>query len=107
MSQPDAGYFLRAERGYRCTAHQKKLIGFAAVVNGLSAAEYVRTTVAERAKTVVTEAYSVTLTLRDWQQVSHALRSSGVPSEEVSAVLNRYDDQAKSLKQILDRNSSD
>ena len=104
---PEPKVVREARFEFRCTAYQKDLIEFAAALRGQTAAEYVRTTVVESAKTVVREAYSVTLTLRDWQLLSHALRISGVPAEEVSAVLNRYDDQAESLKQILDRDSSD
>ena len=74
----------------RTSTETKALISRAAATAGMSVSAFLLTAAQERAKAVLGEAESLTLTQRDWEAFVAALDNLDKPRPKLDAAMKRY-----------------
>ncbi len=74
----------------RVSADQKTLLARAASYSGVSLSSFLVSAAAERAKEMVAERESITLTPRDWRKFLLALDQAERPRPKLQAAARRY-----------------
>lgn len=74
----------------RTSSETKALIGRAAAIAGMSVSAFLLSAAQERAKAVLGEAESLTLTPRDWEAFVDALDHLDQPRPKLAAAMQRY-----------------